>query len=222
MTTPWLDQAGRSPGRTGRSGAQPSPTLARHATPATRPAPISPRSRGSHTLAESPRHAHGASARAPCSPTASTAWPPPRTPSRPRCARRATRPNGKTRRLLISGGAGSASAAAGLPRCSWVPRHRQAPPPASASAAVASFCKWAVRHDLLDASPMDRIDAIEVPRTLPRPAAGDVAAVLDAICSRRPRKDVPLGMLRDRGAVRDGLRLRRPRFPHAPSARRSG
>src|SRR6266581_3828060 len=46
-------------------------------------------------------------------------------------------------------------------------------------AAVASFCKWAVRHDLLDASPMDRIDAIEVPRTLPRPAdAGDVAAVL--------------------------------------------
>ena len=37
-------------------------------------------------------------------------------------------------------------------------------------AAVASFCKWAVRHELLDASPMDRIDAIEVPRTLPRPA----------------------------------------------------
>ena len=66
-------------------------------------------------------------------------------------------------------------------------------------AAVASFCKWAVRHELLDASPMDRIDAIEVPRTLPRPAAAaDVAAVLDAICSRRPRKDVPVGVLRDR------------------------
>ena len=66
-------------------------------------------------------------------------------------------------------------------------------------AAVASFCRWAVRHELLDASPMDRIDAIEVPRTLPRPAAAaDVAAVLDAICSRRPRKDVPLGVLRDR------------------------
>ena len=66
-------------------------------------------------------------------------------------------------------------------------------------AAVASFCKWAVRHELLDASPMDRIDAIEVPRTLPRPAAAaDVAAVLDAICSRRPRKDVPLDVLRDR------------------------
>jgi integrase/recombinase XerD len=66
-------------------------------------------------------------------------------------------------------------------------------------AAVASFCRWAVRHDLLDASPMDRIDAIEVPRTLPRPAAAaDIAAVLDAICSRRPRKDVPLGVLRDR------------------------
>jgi integrase/recombinase XerD len=66
-------------------------------------------------------------------------------------------------------------------------------------AAVASFCKWAVRHDLLEASPMDRIGPIEVPRTLPRPAAaGDIAAVLDAICSRRPRKDVPLGVLRDR------------------------
>src|SRR6266566_455079 len=66
-------------------------------------------------------------------------------------------------------------------------------------AAVASFCKWAVRHELLAASPVDRIDAIAVPRTLPRPAAAaDVAAVLDAICSRRPRKDVPLGVLRDR------------------------
>jgi integrase len=35
--------------------------------------------------------------------------------------------------------------------------------------------------------------------TAPRPAAAaDIAAVLDAICSRRPRKDVPLGVLRDR------------------------
>jgi integrase/recombinase XerD len=66
-------------------------------------------------------------------------------------------------------------------------------------AAVASFCTWAVRHELLDASPMDRIGTIEVPRTLPRPAAaGDIAAVLGAICSRWPRKDVPLGVLRDR------------------------
>jgi integrase/recombinase XerD len=46
---------------------------------------------------------------------------------------------------------------------------------------------------------MDRIDTIAVPRTLPRPAAaGDVQAVLGAICSRRPRKDVPVGVLRDR------------------------
>ena len=46
---------------------------------------------------------------------------------------------------------------------------------------------------------MDRIDTIEVPRTLPRPAAAaDVAAVLDAICSRRPHTDVPLDVLRDR------------------------
>jgi integrase/recombinase XerD len=66
-------------------------------------------------------------------------------------------------------------------------------------AAVASFCKWAVRHELLAASPMDRIDTIEVPRTLPRPAAAaEIAAVLEAICSRRPRKDVPVELLRDR------------------------
>ena len=39
-------------------------------------------------------------------------------------------------------------------------------------AAVASFCRWAVRYDLLVANPMDKIDAIKVPRAcpgLPRP-----------------------------------------------------
>jgi len=66
-------------------------------------------------------------------------------------------------------------------------------------AAVASFCRWAVRHELLAASPMDRIDTVTVPRTLPRPAAAaDIAVVLAAICSRRPRKDVPVDVLRDR------------------------
>jgi integrase/recombinase XerD len=66
-------------------------------------------------------------------------------------------------------------------------------------ASVASFCRWAVRHDLLAANPMDKIDTIKVPRTLPRPAAAaDVAKVLAAICSRRPRKDIPLDRLRDR------------------------
>ncbi|MDL4813170.1 tyrosine-type recombinase/integrase [Actinomadura opuntiae] len=66
-------------------------------------------------------------------------------------------------------------------------------------AAVASFCKWAVRHDLLAANPMDRIATIKVPKALPRPApAADIAKVLGAICSRRPRKDLPLGRLRDR------------------------
>ena len=66
-------------------------------------------------------------------------------------------------------------------------------------AAVASFCRWAVRHDLLGANPMDRIDTITVPKRLPRPAeAATVAKVLSAICSRRPRKDVPLDRLRDR------------------------
>ena len=46
---------------------------------------------------------------------------------------------------------------------------------------------------------MDKIDTVKVPKTLPRPAAAaDVAKVLAVICSRRPRKDVPLGRLRDR------------------------
>jgi integrase/recombinase XerD len=31
-------------------------------------------------------------------------------------------------------------------------------------AAVASFCRWAVRHDLLGINPMDRIDTITVPK----------------------------------------------------------
>ncbi|GAA3243810.1 tyrosine-type recombinase/integrase [Actinocorallia longicatena] len=66
-------------------------------------------------------------------------------------------------------------------------------------AAVSSFCRWAVRHDRLDANPMDKIDTIRVPKTLPRPAAAaDVAKVFNSICSRRPRKDLPLDRLRDR------------------------
>jgi integrase/recombinase XerD len=66
-------------------------------------------------------------------------------------------------------------------------------------AAVVSFCRWAVRHDLLGASPMDRIETVTVSKTLPRPtAAGDIQAVLGAICSRRPRMDVTLDVLRDR------------------------
>ncbi|WP_280241656.1 hypothetical protein [Nocardia abscessus] len=35
-------------------------------------------------------------------------------------------------------------------------------------AAVAAFCRWAVRHDLLAANPMDKVDTITVPKTLPR------------------------------------------------------
>ncbi|WP_235031033.1 tyrosine-type recombinase/integrase [Nonomuraea solani] len=63
-------------------------------------------------------------------------------------------------------------------------------------AAIASFAKWAVRHDLLAANPMDRIGTVKVPKNLPRPA--DVAKVLAVICSRRPRKETPLDRLRDR------------------------
>lgn len=66
-------------------------------------------------------------------------------------------------------------------------------------AAVSAFCRWAVRHDRLTANPMDRVDTITVPKRLPRPAAAaDVARVLDVICSRRPRKDIALDVLRDR------------------------
>ncbi|GAA3263912.1 tyrosine-type recombinase/integrase [Nonomuraea helvata] len=66
-------------------------------------------------------------------------------------------------------------------------------------AAIASFTKWAVRHDLLQANPVDRIDTVKVPKTLPRPAsAADLVKAFAAICSRWPRKDVPLDRLRDR------------------------
>lgn len=66
-------------------------------------------------------------------------------------------------------------------------------------AAVASFCRWAVRHDRMPANPIDKVDTVFVPRTLPRPApAAEVFRVLDAICARRPRKDVPIDVLRDR------------------------
>jgi integrase/recombinase XerC/integrase/recombinase XerD len=50
------------------------------------------------------------------------------------------------------------------------------PPASRKRAAVASFAKWAVRHDLLAANPMDRIDTVKVTKSLPRPAvAADVA-----------------------------------------------
>ncbi|MFC0436110.1 tyrosine-type recombinase/integrase [Kutzneria buriramensis] len=66
-------------------------------------------------------------------------------------------------------------------------------------AAVGSFCRWAVRHELLATNPMDRVDSITVARTLPRPAdPAQVQKVLGVICSRRPRKDVPVDRLRDR------------------------
>jgi integrase/recombinase XerC/integrase/recombinase XerD len=45
-------------------------------------------------------------------------------------------------------------------------------------AALASFCRWAVRHELLKASPIDRIDIVEVSKTLPGSVApADLAAL---------------------------------------------
>lgn len=41
-------------------------------------------------------------------------------------------------------------------------------------AAVSSFCRWAVRHELLDANPMDRIDTVKVPKRLRRPRRRDL------------------------------------------------
>ncbi|WP_371856378.1 tyrosine-type recombinase/integrase [Nocardia anaemiae] len=93
-------------------------------------------------------------------------------------------------------------------------------------AAVAAFCRWAVRHDRLVANPMDKVETVFVPKTLPRPApTADIYRILDAICARRPRKDLPVDVLRDRalfetayicgmraseacGVVRGGLRPR--------------
>lgn len=34
--------------------------------------------------------------------------------------------------------------------------------------AAASFCRWAIRHDLLDTNLMDKIDTIGLPMTPPR------------------------------------------------------
>ncbi|WP_433225065.1 hypothetical protein [Microtetraspora malaysiensis] len=46
-----------------------------------------------------------------------------------------------------------------------------------------------MRHDLLDANPMDKIDTIKVSKNLPRPAAtADITKVLGSICSVRSRR----------------------------------
>jgi integrase/recombinase XerD len=86
----------------------------------------------------------------------------------------------------------------------------------SRTSGLRSFCRWAVRHDLLAANPMDRIDNIKVPRSLPRPAAAaDVAKVLAVICTRRPRKDIAGGRGIRLVAARPGRQRRRPRS-HTP------
>ncbi|WP_406277098.1 tyrosine-type recombinase/integrase [Nocardia sp. NBC_00881] len=66
-------------------------------------------------------------------------------------------------------------------------------------AALSAFCRWAVRHDRMPTNPLDKVDTVTVPKTLPRPApAADIYRVLDTICSRRPRKDIAVDVLRDR------------------------
>ncbi|GAB4590264.1 tyrosine-type recombinase/integrase [Nocardia sp. IFM 10818] len=65
--------------------------------------------------------------------------------------------------------------------------------------AVKAFCAWAVRQELLEANPVDKTEAVTVPKGLPRPAPYEqVHKLLNTICARRPRKDVPIDVLRDR------------------------
>jgi integrase/recombinase XerD len=65
-------------------------------------------------------------------------------------------------------------------------RHRRA---SASGRRWASFCRWAVRHDLLGANPMDKLGTIKVPRRLLRPAAAaDVATVLAVICRAGPAR----------------------------------
>ncbi|MFD1939660.1 site-specific integrase [Nonomuraea mangrovi] len=77
-------------------------------------------------------------------------------------------------------------------------------------AAIASFSKWAVRHDLLQANPLDRIGTVKVPKTLPRPAkAADVAK------GASPRGS---GLRRSaRSARRSTARTAQVRFPPCAS-----
>ncbi|MFB6726731.1 tyrosine-type recombinase/integrase [Kribbella sp. NPDC056345] len=57
-------------------------------------------------------------------------------------------------------------------------------------AAVAAFLRWAVRHDLIEASPMDRFDRVAVPDGVPRP--------VDPKRVRRVIDQIPKKNLRDR------------------------
>ena len=89
-------------------------------------------------------------------------------------------------------------------------------------AAIASFTRWAVRHDLLGANPMDRIDTIKVPKALSPPGRsrrrgqgprGDLLAA--------PARGRAVGPVARPGAVRDRLRVRRPRLGGLRAVRRS-
>ncbi|WP_433169890.1 tyrosine-type recombinase/integrase [Kribbella sp. CA-247076] len=51
-------------------------------------------------------------------------------------------------------------------------------------AAVAAFCRWAVRHELIDANPMDRFDRVAVPDGVPRPVD---PARIDRVIAAIPR-----------------------------------
>jgi hypothetical protein len=82
-------------------------------------------------------------------------------------------------------------------------------------AAVASFCKWAVRHDLLGANPMDKIDTVKVPKSLPRRPRPPTSTG----CSTRSAAGGPAKTSRWTGCATGCCS--RPPTPAAPAPRRS-
>jgi integrase/recombinase XerD len=67
-------------------------------------------------------------------------------------------------------------------------------------AAVAAFLRWAVRHELIDANPMDRFDRISVPAGVPRPVAPKrIDAVIAVIAKRKLRDRLLFEFLRALG-----------------------
>jgi site-specific recombinase XerD len=56
-------------------------------------------------------------------------------------------------------------------------------------AAVAAFLRWAVRHELIDANPMDRFDRISVPAGVPRPVDPKRIDAVIAVIAKRKLRD---------------------------------
>ncbi len=67
-------------------------------------------------------------------------------------------------------------------------------------AALASFLRWASRHELIEANPMDRLDRVRLPAPVPRGLApGQVEAILAVIPRARLRDRVLFGLIAQTG-----------------------